>query len=75
MVVAPFGFRGLWAALILVVFATPVGAQTYTWTGGGTDNKWSTGLNWGGTPPASDLSNTLLVLAGSTQLTNTSTST
>jgi fibronectin-binding autotransporter adhesin len=71
MVAAPVESRNLWAALILVLCAAPVGAQTtYTWSGGG-DANWSTAANWGGTAPTSDLDNTLLVLAGSTQLTNT----
>jgi autotransporter-associated beta strand protein len=31
--------------------ATPAQAQLFTWNGGGTDNNWSTGANWGGSPP------------------------
>ena len=40
---------------------------TYTWSGGGNNNQWSTGSNWqGGTAPVSSLSNTL-VFSGTSQ--------
>lgn len=39
-----------------------------TWSGGGTDNKWMTGGNWGGTAP---VANEALIFDGTTQL-NTS---
>jgi fibronectin-binding autotransporter adhesin len=39
-------------ALICVVLANDAGAQT--WTGGGTDNLWTNGANWGGIAPAND---------------------
>ena len=36
------------AAILFFVLALPAFAETKTWTGGGTDNKWSTGENWSG---------------------------
>ena len=56
--------RTLIGLLALAATAAPASAQTYTWNGGGSDDKWSTGANWGGTAPASDLTNTILVLTG-----------
>ncbi len=44
---------------------------TYTWTGGGADNKWSTAGNWsGGVAPPVDSSAHTLVFAGTAQLAN-----
>jgi autotransporter-associated beta strand protein len=61
----------------LLLTAAPSLAQTtYTWTGGGPTNAWSDALNWsvtsgtGTPPPASDLTNTFLVLTGNAQTTN-----
>ena len=48
----------------LLGMATPVSAQTYTWTGLATpDPNWSTAGNWD-TAPLSDTTNTLIVLTG-----------
>ena len=71
--IRPFAsLRLLGIALLATIFtAGPASAQTYTWTGGGGDANWSTGGNWGGTAPTSNLTNTLLVLTGNTQTTNT----
>jgi len=41
----------LW--LFLMLTYNSADAQTFTWTGGGGDNNWSTGANWGGTAPVS----------------------
>lgn len=46
---------------------TTAHAQIRTWTGGGTDDYWSTGANWGGTAPG--VTGGTLVFAGSTRLT------
>ena len=60
------------AAAALAGLALPLGTQslvhaaTVTWNGGGTDDNWSTGANWGGLPPVADDS---LVFAGITRLT------
>ncbi len=68
---------GVWAfAAILAGAAAAPGQTTYTWNGGGADANWSTAANWTATgpgtpPPASDLTNTLLILTGATRLTNT----
>ena len=43
-------------------------AASKTWNGGGGNNNWSTGANWGGTAPAAGDS---LFFGGSTRLTNT----
>lgn len=40
---------------------------TATWSGGGTDNYWSSAANWGGTAPSEGLS---LAFGGTTRLTN-----
>jgi fibronectin-binding autotransporter adhesin len=61
----------------LILTTAPVFAQqvTYTWTGGNSNDLWSSPLNWtaslGDPPPVSDIANTLIVLAGTTQTTNT----
>src|SRR5581483_8599361 len=68
---------GVWAfAAILAGAAAAPGQTTYTWNGGGADANWSTAANWTATgpgtpPPASDLTNTLIILTGATRLTNT----
>ncbi|HUJ79293.1 MAG TPA: LamG-like jellyroll fold domain-containing protein [Nitrospiria bacterium] len=43
-------------------------AATRTWTGGGTDNNWSTAANWGGTAPVSG--DTVVFPGGAAQLSN-----
>ena len=35
-----------WVLLLIVGFSAAAGAATRTWTGGGTDNNWSTTNNW-----------------------------
>src|SRR4026208_497205 len=69
--------RLLAASLVaLLTAASSLAQTTYSWTGGGPTNAWSQALNWSVTsgsaspPPASDLSNTFLVLTGNTQTTN-----
>ena len=52
-------------AAALLVSASYVNAQS-TWNGGGGDNLWSTGANWGGTAPASGAD---VAFAGNTRLT------
>ncbi|HET6576364.1 MAG TPA: PEP-CTERM sorting domain-containing protein [Fimbriiglobus sp.] len=54
------------AAGLLAVSAAAGRAVEYTWNGGGTTGNWSEAANWGGTAPASDLTNTLIRLAGPT---------
>lgn len=61
----------LTAATCLWFGAVARAQTTYTWNGGGGDNNWSTPANWGGTAPVSDVTNSLLVLGGTTRLTNT----
>jgi autotransporter-associated beta strand protein len=48
--------------------AHPAVAANRTWSGGGTNNNWSTAGNWGGTAPAN---NDNLTFNGTTQLNNT----
>jgi autotransporter-associated beta strand protein len=67
---------GIWALAAILAGATAAhGQTTYTWNGGGGDNNWSTAANWtassGSPPPVSDQNNTLIVLDGTTRLTNT----
>ena len=50
--------------LALLILQLPLVAQSI-WNGAGTDNKWSTGANWGSTAPVSTDS---LHFGGSTQL-------
>ena len=45
-----------------------VAQTTYTWTGGGSNNNWTVGANWGGSAPASSTSNAV-IFDGSTRLT------
>ncbi len=56
--------RSAWAVRMLILLLAAQGAwsATITWTGGGGDANWSTGLNWGGTAPAAGDD---LVFAGS----------
>ena len=63
--------RGLLALLIFTLALAPPGhraqAATFTWTGGGANDNWSTGANWGGTAPT--LTSGTLVFAGGIRLT------
>src|SRR5690349_7389579 len=43
-------------------------AADRTWNGGGGDNNWSTGANWGGAAP---VNNDNLIFSGSTRTSNT----
>ena len=56
----------LTALMMLATFAAP--AADRTWTGGGVDNNWSTGANWGGPAPAA---NDNLIFSGAVRLNNT----
>src|SRR5260221_2915086 len=68
----PLNMRALRAALLFAVALAVPGhrarAATFTWSGAGADNNWSTGGNWGGSAPANDGS-AVLTFAGSTRLT------
>lgn len=44
----------LCGALAILTSQGKAATVTYTWTGGGIDNNWSTGTNWGGTAPTAD---------------------
>ena len=58
----------LTALLSACLFLSPsLFGATKTWNGGGGDDYWSTGANWGGTAPS--LSGDVLQFAGSTRLT------
>jgi len=52
--------------MMLATRAAP--AVDKTWTGGGADNNWSTGANWGGIAP---LANDNLIFSGAVRLNNT----
>ncbi|HXZ24938.1 MAG TPA: autotransporter-associated beta strand repeat-containing protein, partial [Nitrospiria bacterium] len=57
--------------VMLALLLGPAGdgwAATRTWTGGGTDNNWSTAANWGGTAPVSN--DTLVFPGGAARLSN-----
>ncbi len=56
------------AALIVSLTAPNLFAAVKTWTGGGTDNNWSTGNNWGGTFPVNA---DTLIFSGVTRQNNT----
>jgi len=58
---------------LLTLAVGPASAQTttYTWSGAGGDGNWSTSANWGGTAPASSLTNTRINLTGATNTTTT----
>jgi len=60
--------RVTWMVCVLAALAFGPAAMADTWSGGGGDDLWSTGANWGGTAPASG-STTALVFDGSTRLT------
>lgn len=49
--------------------APPAFAASRTWTGGGTDNNWTTPANWGGTAPVAG--DSLVFPAGAARLANT----
>jgi autotransporter-associated beta strand protein len=56
-------------ALLWLSAALSLSAQTTnTWSGGGTDNNWSTAANWGGTAP---VSGNALKFSGTVRQTNT----
>lgn len=59
-------FRLAVAAGLLAVSAASGRAAEYTWNGGGAFGIWSDAANWGGTVPASDLANTQIRLADTT---------
>jgi autotransporter-associated beta strand protein len=62
--------RTPWCVLLAcasLITAREIQAAPRTWSGGGSDNNWSTAANWGGTAPVVGDS---LVFAGSTRLTN-----
>src|SRR4051794_709817 len=71
--------RGLAASVLALLLASaPAAAQTttYTWTGGDIDNFWFSANNWSAVgpaspPPLSNINDTVLVLSGTTRLTNT----
>src|SRR5262245_40259603 len=55
---------------ILICLGKNASAQgTFTWTGGGANDNWNTGGNWGGTAPTTPQNN--LHFAGSTRTLNT----
>lgn len=59
--------RRLALAAGLIVAFTSTHAANFTWDGGGGDDLWSTGANWGGTAPGA--TGQTLFFAGSTRLT------
>jgi autotransporter-associated beta strand protein len=67
------GCAGLTAVLAAALCVQPVAAQTFTWNGGGSDDKWTTGANWaGGVPPSeagSGWDDPILQFGGTTRLT------
>ena len=54
-------------AVVLLLVATPVSAQTFTWDGGGTTDNWSDSGNWGGSA-VSESGDAILVYDGTTRL-------
>ena len=56
-------------AVALLATLPPCALAQLTWSGGGGDNNWSTGANWGGSAPSSPFNNTL-TFNGSTRTTN-----
>lgn len=59
----------LTVAAAAAVLSLPAHADSYTWSGGGGNDDWSTGANWtDGVPPAS-AADTFLEFDGSTRLT------
>ncbi len=61
-------FRAVLMICAVAVFALASVAMAETWNGGGGDDLWSTGANWGGTAPSSG-STTALIFDGTTRLT------
>lgn len=59
--------RRLTLVVGFAVALSPAHAATYTWSGGGSDNLWSTAANWSGTAPTA--TGHSLIFAGSTRLT------
>lgn len=55
-------------ASLLVLPLTNSFAQ-FTWNGGGGDNNFTTGANWGGTAPSATATTNVLIFDGSTRLT------
>lgn len=55
--------------MVMAPQSAHAGGATFTWNGGGSDNNWSTGNNWGGTAP-SDAQN-CLKFSGSTRTSST----
>ncbi len=53
--------------LCLPLVLTITGTNAATWNGGGTDNNWSTALNWGGTAP---VNGNPLIFSGTNRQTN-----
>lgn len=51
---------------LLAASAASSPAAEYTWTGGGGDDNWKTGANWGGTAPGASQT---LIFSGTTRLT------
>ncbi len=48
-----FGLAGAVLSVLLATASAAFSQSTYTWTGGGSDNNWGTGGNWGGSAPSS----------------------
>ncbi|MBA4181478.1 MAG: hypothetical protein C0506_12885 [Anaerolinea sp.] len=68
--------RGVFLALLLLAililqqtFVPPAHAASRTWTGGGSDNNWTTPANWGGTAPVAG--DSLVFPVGASRLNNT----
>lgn len=60
---------GILSLTTIVLLPVKIRAATDVWTGGGTNNNWSTAANWGGTAPNATGDN--LIFAGSAQPNNT----
>ncbi len=61
----------LLTAVCMFALASSIGparAADFTWNGGGADDNWTTGANWGGTAPAG-VSSDSLFFGGTTRLT------
>lgn len=56
-----------WVALVVMMLGRLNAQTTYTWTGAGANNNWTTAANWGGTAPSSSTSS-YVVFAGTTRL-------
>jgi autotransporter-associated beta strand protein len=46
------GFLLRFPIVAVLAAAVPLAAQTFTWSGGGGDDLFGTGANWGGSPPS-----------------------